>query len=95
MYNVVSGSIVDVMSENGDTKVPPKNFYKKCDENNGEAVEMKENISDEVETVPQCTYLDERVSAGGECETAVSTRTCGWAMLRECGESQHGKKCTP
>ena len=41
----------------------------------------------DVETVRKFTYLDNRVSVGGGCEAAVSTRTrYGWAMARECGE---------
>ena len=39
------------------------------------------------------TYLDDRVSAGGGCEAAVTARTrCGWANFRECSELLHGSR---
>ena len=44
-------------------------------------------LCDDVKTVREFTYHSDRVSAGGECETAVTARTrCGWVMFRECGE---------
>ena len=44
-----------------------------------------------METVREFTYLGDRESAGGECETSVTPRTrCEWAMSRECGELFHG-----
>ena len=45
----------------------------------------------EVETICELTYLGDRVSAGGESEAAVTTRTrCGWVKFRECGELLKG-----
>ena len=29
---------------------------------------------------------------GGGCEAAVTVKRCSWAMFRECGELQYGKK---
>ena len=41
----------------------------------------------------ELTYLGDRVSAGGGCETAVTVRTrCGWVKFRECGELLHGSR---
>ena len=38
-------------------------------------------------------YLGDRVSAGGECEAAVTARTrCGWVKVRKCGELLHGRR---
>ena len=48
---------------------------RKCEGNIGEAVEQEEKICDEVETVREFTYLGDSVSAGGECEAAVTART--------------------
>ena len=48
---------------------------------------------DEVETVREFTYLGDRVSAGGGCESAVTARIrCGWVMFRECGEMLCGSR---
>ena len=50
----------------------------KCEGNIGEAVEQEVTLCDEVETVSECTYLGDSVSAGGGCEAAVTARTrCG------------------
>ena len=57
---------------------------RKGEGNVGEAVEQQEKFSDEVETIREFTYLDDRVSAGGGCE-AARTR-CGWVKPRECSE---------
>ena len=41
-------------------------------------MEYEEQLSDEVETVREFTYLGDRVSAGGGCEADVAARTiCG------------------
>ena len=63
-----------------------RNFsYIKCEGNIGEAVEQEEKLCDEKETVREFTYLGDRVSAGGYCETAMTVRTrCGWAKYMEC-----------
>ena len=46
-----------------------------------------------METVREFTYLGDMVSAGGGCEAAVTARaSCGWVMLRECGELPNGKR---
>ena len=66
---------------------------RKCEVNHGEAVEQVENICDEVETVKEFTYLDDRVSASGGCEAAETARTrCGWVKFRECGELLYGRR---
>ena len=45
-----------------------------------------------METVREFTYLDNRVSAVGGCEAAVTARTIGGrAMSRECGELLYGR----
>ena len=45
----------------------------------------RKNSCDEVETVRELTYLGDRVSAGGGCVFAVTTRPrCVWLKLREC-----------
>ena len=54
-------------------------------------MEQKEKLYDEVETVQEFIYLDDRVSAGGGCETAVTARaTCGCDRFRECSELLYG-----
>ena len=46
-----------------------------------------------METVGGFTYLGDRVSAGGGCEAAVTSRTrCGWVKFRECGELLYGRR---
>ena len=45
---------------------------RKCEGNVGEAVEQNEKLYDEVETVREFTYLEDRVSVGGGCETFVT-----------------------
>ena len=56
---------------------------RKCEGNNGEAVEQEEKSCDEAETVWEFTYLGDRVSAGGGCEATVTARTrCGWVKFR-------------
>ena len=70
-----------------------RNFaYRKCEGNIEEAVEQEEKICDEVKTVREFTFLGDRVSTGGGCEAAVTTRTrCGLAKLIECTELLHGR----
>ena len=56
---------------------------------------MKEILKSyhEVETVLDFTYLGDRVSAVGGCESAVNVRTkCIWVKLRECGELLYGRR---
>ena len=51
----------------------------KCEGNIGEAVEQGKTLCDDVETVREFTYLDDRVSAGEGCEAVVTAITrCGW-----------------
>ena len=48
-------------------------------------MEQEVRLCDEVETVREFTYLDDRVSAGEGCEPAVTARTgCGWVKFKEC-----------
>ena len=50
-------------------------------------MEQEEKLCDEVETVNEFTYLGDQVSAGGECEAAVTARTrCG------CGQLLYGRR---
>ena len=64
-----------------------------CEGNIGEAVEQEEKLYDEVETVREFTCLDDRVSAGGGCEAAVTVRTrCGWVKFMECRELLYGRR---
>ena len=65
---------------------------RKCEGNIGEAVEQEGRLHDEVETVWEFTYLGDRVSTSGGCETAVTVRTrCGWVAFRKCGELLYGR----
>ena len=65
---------------------------RKCEGNIGEAVGLEGNLYDEVETVWEFTYLDDRVSGG--CEAAVTARTrCGWAKFRECCDLRAERGC--
>ena len=48
---------------------------RKFEGNFGEAVEQDERLCDEVETVRKFTYLSDMVSAGGDCDAAVTVRT--------------------
>ena len=77
-------------------RVTPKfsrNFaYRKGEGNIGERVEQEERLCDEVETVRDFTYLDDRLSAGEGSEDAVTARTrCGWAKLMECSDLLYGR----
>ena len=55
-------------------------------------MEQEEKLYDEVETLQELTYLGNRVSAGGGCETVVTVRTrCGWIKFREYGYLLYGK----
>ena len=57
---------------------------RKCEGNIREAVEQEEILIDEMHTVGGLTYLGDRVSAGGGCESAETARTrCGWVRIRE------------
>ena len=56
-------------------------------------MEQEEKLSDEVETVSEFTYVDDRVSAGGGCNAAVAARTrCGWVKFSECSELLYGRR---
>ena len=56
-------------------------------------MDFEEKLRDQVETVREFAYLGDRVSAGGGCEAALTSRTrCGLVKLRECGELLHGRK---
>ena len=56
-------------------------------------MEQEEKLCDEVETVKEFTYLGDRVSVVGGCESAVIARTrCGWVNFRECGDFMCGRK---
>ena len=64
-----------------------KSFKNFIGENIGEAVEHEETFFNGVKTVMKFTYLGDMVSAGGQCEAAVSVRArYGWAMFMECVE---------
>ena len=57
---------------------------RKCEGNIGEAMELKDKLSDEVVTVIKLTYLVDKESACGRCKAAVTTRRrCGWSNSRE------------
>ena len=56
-------------------------------------MEQEEKLFDEVETVREFAYFDDRVSAGERCEAAVTARTrCGWVKFWECGEFLYCKR---
>ena len=66
---------------------------RKCEGNIGEAVEQEEKLCEEVETVREFTYLDDRVSAFDVCEAAVIASTrCGLVKFRECIEVMHCRR---
>ena len=71
VYNVVSGStvdVVDVLLCGGWPRRLSRNFACwECDGNIGEAVEQEEKLCDEVEAVREFTHLGDRVSVGGGC----------------------------
>ena len=49
-------------------------------------MEQEETLCDDVEAVMAFTYLGDRVSAGGECEAAVTARArYGWVKFGESG----------
>ena len=57
----------------------------KCEGKIEEAVEQKETLHDDVETVREFTYLGDWVNGGGGCEAAVIARTdLGCVKFREC-----------
>ena len=56
-------------------------------------MEQEEKLCDKVETAKEFTYLGDRVSASGRCETAVTARTrCGWVKFGECSELLCGRR---
>ena len=56
-------------------------------------MEQEVKLFDEVKTVSEFTYLGNRVSASGGCQTAVTARTrCGWVKFRECGKLLYGRR---
>ena len=71
-----------------------RNFAcRKCEGYLQEAVEQKENLCDQVETLRKYMYLDDRESAGEGCEAAVTARTRYWCdKLWECSELQHCRR---
>ena len=78
-------------------RVTPKysrNFTcSKCEGNIGEAVDQEVKSCDEVESVSEFTYLNDKVSAGGGCEAVVTERTrYGSVKSKECGELLHGRR---
>ena len=71
-------------SEKGETAKLSRNFpCRICKGNIGEVVEHEERLCDEVKTVSEFAYLGDRVSAGGECEAAMTatTRLILWSAL--------------
>ena len=67
---------------------------RKCERNIAE--EYEEKFCVDVETVWEFTYLGDRVSAGGGCETAVTSRTrCGWVKFWKFGELLYGMGFPP
>ena len=50
----------------------------------GETVEQEETLCDEMETVRELAYLDDRVSAGGGCEATVTARTSLGSVVSCC-----------
>ena len=59
------------------TWIPRNLAFWKCERNIREAVEQEETLCDEVETVRQLIYLDDRLTAGGGCEAAVTAKGRG------------------
>ena len=50
-------------------------------------------MCDEVETVKEFCYLDDRLKARGRCKAAVTAKTrVGWKNFTECKEIQFGKR---
>ena len=77
--------------EKGDPKVFKNFACRKYEKNIRETVEQER--LDALQTVRECTYLCDRVSAGGGCEAVVTVRTRCWlVMLRECSELVYGKR---
>ena len=53
----------------------------------------REKLCDGVETVSKFTYLGDRLSATGGCETVVTARSrIGWMKFRECSEILKGRR---
>ena len=79
-------------SEKGDSRSSRNFRCRTCEFNIGKAVEQKGKLCDVVETVREFTYLGDRVSAGGGCERAVTSRTrCGWVKFMESSELLYGR----
>ena len=56
-------------------------------------MEQEVKLSDGVETVREFTYLDDRVSAGGGCEAAVTASVrCEMVNFWACGELLYGRR---
>ena len=52
-----------------------------------------EKLHDDVKTVIEFSYLGDRISSGGGCVAAVTSRTrLGWVKFRECQDLLCGKK---
>ena len=78
-------------------KVTPglaKNFVStSCTTLDEDGVEPIENLHDEVETVNEFCYLEDKLKTNGGCEAAVTARTkIGWIKFRECSETLLGKR---
>ena len=84
LYNVVSGSTVNVLEKMGKHSLQEILHAENVKEIL-EAVEQEVKLCDKVETVREFTYPVDRVSAVGGCEAVETARTrCGWHKLREC-----------
>ena len=55
-------------SEKGELKVFKISACRKCEQNNGKAVEQEEKLFNEVEAARELIYLGHKVSAGGGCK---------------------------
>ena len=56
-------------------------------------MKQDERLCDEVEAVSEYAYFGDRVSAGGGCEAAVTSRSrCWWVKFRECCELLYGRR---
>ena len=90
---VQCGKWINCRSAGVKRAIPKFSRHFTCEGNIGEAVEHKEKLCDEVETVKEFTCLGDRVSAGGGCESVVTARTrCGWVKFKECGWLLYGRR---
>ena len=56
-------------------------------------MEQEKKLCNEVEAVREFTYLSDIVTAGGECEAAVTARVrCGLVKFRKFGELLYGRR---